>query len=312
MKPAPFEYHAPASVEEALDLLCEHGWAAKLLAGGQSLVPAMNFRLAQPSVLIDLNRIEDLSYIRGGPSDGREGRATSRPPAQNGELLIGAMTRQRTLETDAHVATQAPLVRAAMPHIAHPQIRNRGTVGGSLAHADPAAELPAVMIALGGRFKVRNREAERWVSATDFFQGLFETALEPEELLVEIAVPSMPPRSGWAFQEIARRHGDYALVGVAAVVALDEGDTCAGARIVFLSVGTVPVEASEAATLLEGETVSDAAIAEASRVAAYSDIEPRSDIHASAEYRRHLAEVLCRRALRGAFARARAGRSSGS
>ena len=288
MKPAPFEYHAPASVDEALELLGEHGWAAKLLAGGQSLVPAMNFRLAQPAVLIDLNRIEELSYIR----------------ADGDGVVVGAMTKQRAVETSSNVAERAPLIGAAMPHIAHPQIRNRGTIGGSIAHADPAAELPAVMVALGARFKVRSREAEREVRAAKFFQGLFTTALEPDELLVEVAVPPLGPRTGWAFQEVARRHGDYALVGVAATVSLDEAGSCEAARIVFFSVGTAPVQAAAAQACLEGSPVDESAIAGAARAAAWDDIEPRSDLHACAEYRRHLAEVLCRRAVTEAVGRA--------
>src|SRR6266542_2957239 len=183
MKPAPFEYHVPDSMEEALMLLRDLGGDAKLLAGGQSLVPAMNFRVVQPSALIDLNRIKELDYVR-------EDRAC---------LRIGAMTRERTLEFDPWIAQWSPLLKEAMPHVAHPQIRNRGTLGGSLAHADPAAELPAVMVALEARLRLRSREAERWLSAEDFFVGLFATALEPGELLVEVALPPLAPRTGWAF-----------------------------------------------------------------------------------------------------------------
>ena len=186
MKPAPFEYHAPGSVDEVLALLAEHGDEAKVLAGGQSLVPTMNFRLAQPEVLIDLNRVAELDHLR----------------VEGSELRIGAMTRQRTVERSALVAERAPLLTETLPWIAHPQIRNRGTFGGALAHADPAAELPAVTLALGARFRARRRGAERWIAAGGFFTGLFETALGPDELLVEVALPELGPRTGWAFREV--------------------------------------------------------------------------------------------------------------
>ena len=207
MKPAPFQYYAPTTVEEALTLLAENAGDGKLLAGGQSLVPAMNFRLAQPAALIDLNGVPELAYIR----------------TEGGGLQIGAMTRQRSLERSPEVAQVAPLLAATMPYIAHTQIRNRGTLGGSLAHADPAAELPAVMVALDALFHLANLEGRRVLRAADFYQGLFTTALEPEEMLVRIDIPARPQGSGWSFHEFARRHGDYAIVGVAAVVQVDAG-----------------------------------------------------------------------------------------
>ncbi len=287
MKPAPFAYHAPRTRDEALELLDRHGPEAKPLAGGQSLVPAMNFRLAQPAVLVDLNRVDDLAYVTG---DG------------GGGLRIGAMARQRALEREAVVGDRAPLLRETMPHIAHPQIRNRGTVGGSLAHADPAAELPAVMAALGARVRLQSRTGERWLPLAEFYLGLFTTALAPGELLVEIAVPPMASGSGWAFEEVARRHGDYALVGVAALVQLAADGRCAQARVALLSVGEVPVLSGRAAAALAGERPTDEAIREAAD-AVQGDIEPMSDIHASGAYRRHLATVLSRRVLTRAFAR---------
>ena len=189
MKPAPFAYHRPATVEEAVSLLARHGGEAKPLAGGQSLIPAMNFRLARPAVLVDLNRIAGLAGIRPG-ADG---------------VRIGAMTRQRAVERDATVAQHVPLLAEALPHIAHPQIRTRGTVGGSLAHADPAAELPAVMVALGATFELHSPRGKRSVAAEEFYTGLFTTALAPDELLVEIAIPRAGPRRGSAFAEVARR-----------------------------------------------------------------------------------------------------------
>ncbi|MCB0130615.1 MAG: xanthine dehydrogenase family protein subunit M [Caldilineaceae bacterium] len=290
MKPAPFEYFAPTSVDEALKLLDQHGYDAKVIAGGQSLVPTMNFRLAQPAVLIDLNRIDTLSFIRVDPQ---------------GALAIGAMTRQSQVERSPLVAERAPLLSETMPYIAHRQIRNRGTIGGSLAHADPAAELPAVMTALDARFRIRDPQGqERLVPAQDFYIGLFTTALAPNELLTEITIPSLPPRSGWSMQEIARRMGDYAIVGVAARVTLDQDGRCAEAQLVYLSVGEGPVAARQAMASLRGQRPTTALIDQAGAMAANDDIEPTADIHASVAYRRQLAHVLGVRALRTAFTRA--------
>ena len=288
MKPAPFQYRRPASLDEALTLLDDHGFDAKPLAGGQSLVPSMNFRLAQPAVLIDLNGVQELFYVSSSPRG----------------LEIGAMTRQRTVERDSVVARAAPLLHETMPFIAHSQIRNRGTVGGSLAQADPAAELPAVMVALDARFRLRSVQGARWVAASEFVTGLFATALGPNELLVEIAIPPTAPRSGSAFSELSRRHGDYALVGVAVHVTLDDNERCSDARIVLLSVGDGPVSAEKAARALHGQAATNAVIAEAAVTAAERDIDPPADIHASTAYRRRLANVLTRRALTTAFARA--------
>jgi carbon-monoxide dehydrogenase medium subunit len=289
VKPPPFEYLRPASLEEALDLLARHGGDAKPLAGGQSLVPAMNFRLSQPAVLVDLNALAGLDGIE---------------PAAEGEgLRIGAMARQRAVERSALVAARAPLLAETMPFIAHPQIRNRGTVGGSLAHADPAAELPAVTVAAGARFQLRSAAGERWVPADRFFTGLFATALEPGELVTAIEVPAPAPRAGWAFEEMSRRHGDYALVGVACLVTLDARGRCAAASITLLSVGEGPAPAPRAAAQLVGaEPAAEAVRAAADAVDA--EIDPPSDIHASAAFRRRLAQVLTRRALTRAAARA--------
>jgi carbon-monoxide dehydrogenase medium subunit len=291
MKPPSFEYFAPTSTAEALALLSQYGYDAKPLAGGQSLIPTMNFRLAQPGALVDLNPITELAYIR---------------PGDDGGLRIGAMTRQRQVERDPLVAQRAPLVHETMPFIAHPQIRNRGTFGGSLAHADPASELPAVATALNARFRARSQKGERWIPVSEFFVSLFATALEPDELLLEVALPPLPPRTGWAFTEMARRHGDYALVGVAAVVTLDERDRCQAAKLVFLSVGDGPVVAEQAAQALTGQTLTPDAILAAAETAAQADIAPNNDIHASAGYRRHLAKVLARRVLSQAVERAKA------
>lgn len=289
MKPAPFKFFAPESVEAALELAAEYGHEAKWLAGGQSLVPAMNFRLIQPSVLLDLNRLQALDFIRQAP---------------DGALRLGAMTRQRRLERDATVARSCPLLAEVMPYVAHPQIRNRGTLGGSMVHADPAAELPVAAVALDARFYVRSRDAERWLSASDFFQGIFTVDLAPEEMLVEVEFPTMAPRSGWSFLEVARRHGDYALVGVAVVITLDDDGRCRRARLVYLNVGDQPVDARKAAQLLVGDVITAEAIEAAADVASQQEIEPVADIHASVAYQRHLARVLTRRALQQAVDRA--------
>ncbi len=295
MKPAPFAYHAPHTLDEALALLAEHG-DARPLAGGQSLIPAMNFRLARPAALVDLGGVAELRYVR----------------EEGGVLVVGAMTSHAALERSDAVARLAPLVSEAIPHVAHPQIRNRGTVGGSLAHADPAAELPAVMVASEARLLLRGRAGERWLPAERFFVGLFATALVPGELLVAVELPAPAPRTGWAFAEVARRHGDYALVGVAASLTLDAEGRCARARIVLLSVGDGPTLAVRAAQALQGREPTDAAVRAAGDVAAHEDIDPPADIHASAAYRRQLAGVLTRRALTRAVARARGAPGSAS
>ena len=289
MKPPPFKYVAPVTVEDALAHLAEYGDEAKALAGGQSLIPTMNFRLAQPGVLVDLNNIPDLAYVR---------------PGSEGGITVGAMARQRQVERSSLVAERAPLVHETMPYIAHPQIRNRGTFGGSLAHADPAAELPALAVALDALFKVRSQANERWITADDFFVDLFATALEPEELLVEVSLPEMPPHTGYAFEEVSRRHGDYALVGAAATVTLDDTGQCQRARLVYFSVGSGPVEAFQAQTALDGEALSPETIQAAAETAASVDIDPPGDIHASPAFRRHLAKAVAQRVLARAAARA--------
>jgi carbon-monoxide dehydrogenase medium subunit len=288
MKPAPFEYHAPETLEEALFLLHNSGGDAKLLAGGQSLVPAMNFRVVQPSILIDLNRISELGYIR-----------------EEGEYLrVGAMTRERQLEFDASIAKRIPLLHEATPHIAHPQIRNRGTIGGSIVNADPAAELPVLMLALQARLKARRNSGERWIDAKDFFLGMFTTALEPDEMLVEIELPFLPVRTGWSFLEVAPRAGDYAMMGVAVLVTLDDAGHCQHAKLVYLNAGDGPVDATQAAQLLQGETFQDKLIDSAAQIASSQEISPFGNIHASVDYQRHLANVLTRKALKIAFQRA--------
>lgn len=289
MKPAPFDYFAPSTLDEALALLQQHGDEAKLLAGGQSLIPVMNFRLSQPAILIDLNNIEALS----GMEDGEDGR-----------LHIHAMTRHAQLERSDRLAQSAPLMHEAMPYIAHPQIRNRGTLGGSLAHADPAGELPVICVALEARFKLQKADGERWVTADDFFIGLFETALEPDEMMTAVAIPPPPPNRGYGFHELARRHGDYAQAGAAALVSLGDDGRLQSGKLVFLNVGERPMVASEGMDMLIGEHWTDEGVETAVRHAIQNEIDPTTDVHATADYKRHLAGVMAKRALHQAYQRA--------
>ncbi len=288
VRPAPFEYFAPRTVDEALDLLARHGSEAKPLAGGQSLVPMMNMRLARPAVVVDLNRVAALSVMR----------------ADAGGLRLGALVRQQALERDARVAAGAPLLAEAAPLIGHLQTRTRGTVGGSLVHADPAAELPACMIALDAGFHLRSARVSRTCRAEEFFQGLLATALGPDELLVEVEVPAAAPRTGHGFAEVARRHGDFALVGAGAVLSLDEAGRCRQVRLVIFGAGDV-AHLVRAAAALVGEPPAPGRLAEVGRAAA-AEIDACDDLHATAAYRRHVAAGLAAQALIRARARAEA------
>ncbi|OGQ52558.1 MAG: molybdopterin dehydrogenase [Deltaproteobacteria bacterium RIFCSPLOWO2_02_FULL_57_26] len=288
MKPAPFEYFAPQAIDEALKLLQKYGEEAKVLAGGQSLMPLLSLRLARPAVIIDINRLRDLAFIRSEPDGG---------------LRIGALARQRAVERSGQVATQCPLIAAAMPLIGHFQIRNRGTIGGSLAHADPAAELPAVSLTLEAEFVVRSTRGERAIAAKDFFLGYMTTAIEPSELLTEIRIPATRPRVGWAIEEVARRRGDFAMVGVVTLVELNGNDTCQNSRIVVFGAGEKPERVARAERLLCGKRTDEHALAEVAK-AVTEDLDPVSDVHASAEYRKEVGGVLTRRALQNAFKRA--------
>lgn len=295
MKPAPFDYIAPATLDEALAVLDEHGYDAKLVAGGQSLIPAMNFRLAQPTLLVDLNGVGGLGKLHPDESKG---------------VRVGAMIRHSQLEHSAIVRELAPLIHEVMPHIAHPQIRNRGTIGGSLAHADPASELPVIMVALQAGFRLKRLGSERWVNAKDFFEGLFTTALEPQEILAEIAIPPKLANSGYAFIEIARRHGDYAQAGAAAVVTLDDEGVFQNVHLVFLNAGEIPMAAPQAAAMLIGEEATQKVIEEAAYFASRNEIDPTADIQDTVAYKRHLAFVLGKRTLERAVANARDGNNS--
>ena len=289
MKPPKFQYFAPTSLGEATALLHQHGLDAKVLAGGQSLMPLLNMRLVRPQVVIDVNRVSGLRYISPTPGSG---------------LAVGALTRQRDLERSDLVSETAPLLAAALPFIGHLPTRNRGTVGGSLVHADPAAELPAVAVALQAEFVLARAQDRRVVPAADFFLDYLTTALEPDELLTEVRWHTLDGNWGWGFQEVCRREGDFALVGAAALLRLDDDDRCADARITMFGVGGVPVRMERAEQSLVGGDVASAAITDAARLVS-EDLTPQSDVHASSQYRKEVAGVLARRTLLEARTRAR-------
>jgi CO/xanthine dehydrogenase FAD-binding subunit len=280
MKPPRFDYDDPRSVEDAVALLDEHGDDCKILAGGQSLVPLLNFRLARPDRLIDINGVRELDYLR----------------VDDGTLRIGALTRQATLERSREVAARVPLLVDAVKLVGHVQIRNRGTVGGSVAHADPAAELPVALAALDATFHVRSARGSRALAADELFFTHLTTALEPDELLTEIEVPVPGPTTAHGFVEFSRRHGDFALGGAAAVVDTDTDGTCRHAAIALLAAAPTPLRAREAEQLLVGRRLDERAVSEAAE-RAVADITPAADIHGSSAYRRGLVEAMVRRAL---------------
>lgn len=283
MKPAPFSYEAPGSVDEAVAMLAEHGEDASVLAGGQSLVPLLNFRMARPEVLVDINRVPDLSGLR----------------TDDGALRIGAVTRDSALERSAAVARGWPLLGEALRHVGHPAIRNRGTVGGSAAYADPAAELPTVLAALDARLRVRSVRGVRVLEAESFFLGHLTTALEPDELLAEIEVPALAPCTGTAFAEYARLHGDFALAGAAAVVTVGPDLRCRTARLALLGVGATPVRATSAETAMVGVRIDERVAAEAGDLAARDSDPPEPQDHRCA-----LLTTLVREAVLTAASRA--------
>jgi aerobic carbon-monoxide dehydrogenase medium subunit len=281
MKPAPFEYFAPTDISEALDLLERYGDEAKILAGGQSLMPLMNMRLARPHVLVDINRLPALSHISLGA---------------DGALAVGALTRQRAIERASSIQTHYPLLAAVMPSLGHFQIRNRGTIGGSIVHADPAAELPALCLALEAQFVLRSAVGQRTVNAADFFRTYLTTAIEPVEMLVDVRFPPWQPQWRWGFQEICRREGDFALVGAVAVLQLDDNAMCQAARLTMFGVGGTPVRLQRAEGTLSGQRL-DARVLDPLAHVVAAELEPDSDIHASAEYRREVGGVVARRAV---------------
>ncbi len=289
MKPAPFDYYAPTSVDETCSLLARYGSDAKLLAGGQSLVPLLALRLAQPATLIDLNGVHELDYIR----------------ADDNGVAIGAMTRQRTVERSSVMRETCPLLPAAVEWIGHPQIRNRGTIGGSLVHSDPAAELPALATLLDATFTITNAQgAKRTVKPDEFFVTYLTTAVEPEEMLSEIYFTTLPAGTGWSFVEVARRHGDFALVGAAATVALDSAGACSNARIALFGVAPTATRSPSAEQALLNQKPDEQEIAAAASEVV-KDIDPPGDVHASVEYRKYVATNLVRRALTEAVQRAK-------
>ncbi len=284
MKPPKFDYYDPEGLEEALRLIENYQRDGKILAGGQSLMPLLNMRLARPKVVVDINRIRELNYVR----------------AVNGTIGVGANVRQRALQADSQIAERIPILRDAAKYIAHPQIRNRGTICGSIAHSDPAAELPALALALEAEMTLTSAKSARSVRAADFFQSFFTTALEPNEILTEVRFSAPPKDTAWSILEVSRRHGDFAIVGIVAALALDQDRRAvASARLVYFGVGPTPMRSEAAENALLGQPAEEAAFAAAGEIAGRG-IDPDNDVHASAEYRRAVAATLTRRALKAA------------
>ena len=287
MKPPRFQYCAPRMLDEALTLLDQHGEDIKVLAGGQSFVPLLNMRLAGPAYIVDINHLSELHYIE--PEDGY--------------LAIGATVRQRQVERSALVQENHPLLVEVVKHIGHMQIRNRGTIVGSIAHADPAAELPALLICLNGEVVAQSSHGERIIKAEEFFTGYLSTALEPGEMLTEVRFPWIASQAGWAFMEFARRSGDYALVGAAAVVTPTADDHCSSAHIAYLGIAGSPVRGHAVENALVGTALDDAALDTAAGAARTLVSDDMSDVHATVEYRRVLTAELTRRVLQAAWQR---------
>lgn len=286
MKPAAFEYVVANSIEQAVAALAQAGGDAKILAGGQSLVPMLNFRLLRPAILVDINRIPDLAFIEDAGD----------------AVKIGTLTRHHQLETSPVIAKHFPMLSYAMTHVAHLAIRNRGTIGGSLSHADPAAELPMMALLLGAKLHIISGRGKRTVEAREFFRDTLTVDLAEDELLTEIHLPKLPPRTGWGFEEVARRAGDFALAAVGATITMSGGVT-KEARIALTGVGPTPLRASEAEALLVGQKPEAKLMAQVTETVR-AVIEPETDLHASADYRRHLAGALAGRALAAALQRA--------
>jgi carbon-monoxide dehydrogenase medium subunit len=286
MKPPVFRYVAARSVKEALDQLGRSDGEGKVLAGGQSLTPMLNFRLARPSLLVDINRVPGLDEIQ----------------KDDGGLVIGALARHRAIETSAIVRERFPILTAAAEQIGHLAIRNRGTFGGSLAHADPAAEWPMLALLLDAELRSARPSGARKIAARDFFVSVMTTALDPDEILTEVRLPGTPPHTGWGFEELSRRHGDFAIAAVAALVTLDKG-VCKEARISLGGVAGTPVRATAAEAALRGQRLDEGVVRQAAD-RAKDDADPSGDVHGSADYRRHLITVLARRAITRAAERA--------
>ena len=286
MKPAAFDYVIADSIEMAVASLADGGGGAKIIAGGQSLVPMLNFRLIRPSVLIDINRIGDLAFIEEAGK----------------KICVGALTRHYQIETSPVIARHLPVLASAMTHVAHLAIRNRGTIGGSLSHADPAAELPMMALLLDAELHIASASGKRTIAASDFFVGALTVDLARDDIVTEIVLPKLPPKTGWGFEEVARRTGDFALAAAAATLTLSAG-VISQARIALTGVGATPVRAAEAEALLVGQALEPGLI---DRIidAVRAAIEPDTDLHASSDYRRHLGGVLAGRAVSAAWRRA--------
>lgn len=285
MKPAPFTYARPDSLDEALTLLQAAGEDVKLLAGGQSLVPLLNLRMASVDEIVDLNRLGELAYVK----------------RENDTLCVGSMTRHRHIEVSAEVEAAQPLLTRAAAEVGHLAIRNRGTIGGSLVHADPAAEWPLVAVALDARFVLRSREAIRTVPAREFFVGPLMTVIEPQEILCEVRFPVAPAGVAWGFQELCRRPGDFAIAAVACQLTLADDGRCAAASLAVGGAHDTPLHVPEVASVLAGTRADDAEAIDRAAQHAADSVEPSSDVHGSAEYRRRMVKVLGVRALREAW-----------
>jgi carbon-monoxide dehydrogenase medium subunit len=289
MKPPPFDYVVAESVEAAVAALARAQGDAKIIAGGQSLVPMLNFRLLKPSLLVDINRIPDLAYIK----------------EHDGALVIGALTRHHQVETSPLIARHFPVMAEAMRHVAHLAIRNRGTIGGSLSHADPAAELPMLALLLDGELHIVSSTGRRTVAVCEFLRGALTVDLADDELLTAIRLPKLPPSTGWGFAEVARRGGDFALAAVAATVTVTD-NVISEARVAMMGIGETAQRASDAEALMGGRAL-EPALLDAVTDAVRASVAPNTDLHASSDYRRHLVGVLARRTLTAAWQRARGG-----
>jgi aerobic carbon-monoxide dehydrogenase medium subunit len=291
MKPVKFDYYAPTSVPHALDKLAELGYDGKVLAGGQSLIAAMNFRMARPAALVDLNGIPELSYIKD---------------SSDGGLTIGTMTRVNIVEHNPEVAKRFPLLPEVAKFIAHPAIRRRGTFGGAIAHADPAGQLPSIAIAMNANVLIRGKNKERWVTAPELIIGPFMTVIEPDEMLAEVVLPANPPHTGSNYMQVSRQNGGYAQAAVCSIVTLD-GDVINNVRLVLMGVGEVPILSQKAVEILVGQKPTEDILKAVAEACVTSEIDPATDLHATADYRRTLIRALVVRSLNQSIARAKKG-----
>ncbi len=289
MKPAPFDYYAPTTVAEAVEKLAELGYSGKVLAGGQSLIPAMNFRMARPGALVDLGKVKELAYIK---------------PQADGSVAIGTMTRDTAVEEDEFIRKNFPIVAETVGYIAHKQIRNRGSFGGAIAHADPAAQIPALAVLLDAKLKVLSTDGERWEDAVDFIIGPFMTTLEPQELLAEVVIPALPANCGCSYQQVSRQKGGYAQAAAIAKVVMD-GDKVKDAQVVLFSVGETPIRTEQPNKVLAGQVPTAELIESVAEFVGANECDPGTDLHGTEEYRRNLVKVLVRRSLLDAIERAK-------